>query len=194
MAMFDHEWDRKREYLSMHNLIAGGILVRNSYALFGIALAFTKASVLLLYKPVTDAVRYTRILWWIVFATIWIWLALFEINAFLQKKNVAFSILAYNIAFGLNLYGVITDFMVVMLPVGVIWRYLRLGIRERVGLAAFFVVGLIASCVGVTRVTLMKIQSDKPSYDVTLWYPVNLMLCSMELNLGIVRSPFKPHS
>jgi hypothetical protein len=89
-----------------------------------------------------------------------------------------------------------TDFLVVLLPIPVIWK-LRLPFRQRIAILALFGLGLGVCVAGIVR-TVFTFQlgngGGEKTYDVT-WTAFQLWIASsLELNIGIVSSSLQSYS
>lgn len=88
------------------------------------------------------------------------------------------------IVFAASVVNILTDFLVTVLPMPLIWS-LKLPTRQRIAVISIFGLGIFVNVAGTCR-TVYVYKSMLDSYDATwLGWPV-LLSASIEINIGLV--------
>ncbi|KAL7622877.1 hypothetical protein AAE478_006556 [Parahypoxylon ruwenzoriense] len=164
-------------------------------ALYGVTLMFIKWSILLFYQRVFGASRpvqwYTRATMVVVF----LWMVSVILETFLLCRPLAYNWdtsiegtcgdrnTVFVIAGATNM---LTDFMVLLMPVPIIWK-LKLPTSQRIGLVATFSLGLFITAISIIR---LKSLIDISFLDPTWTLPMGLLWTVLEPELVILVANF----
>ncbi|KAL1857598.1 hypothetical protein Daus18300_010238 [Diaporthe australafricana] len=171
-------------------------------ALYGITLMFVKLAVLRFYNRifapsawVTWSVRVTSV-------AVVLWMVSVVLETFFLCQPLAFNWdttidgacgdrnAVYVIAGVTNM---VTDFMVLLLPVPCIWK-LQMPIGQKVGLLLVFCMGILITAISIVRLqSLMVISFEDPTYTLPmglLWTVLEPELAIINANLPLMRRFF----
>ncbi|KAL4919246.1 hypothetical protein BDW62DRAFT_47106 [Aspergillus aurantiobrunneus] len=173
-------------------------------SLYGIGLALVKTSLMVLYYRLFGTKKSFRIAICLTGAIVWAWGFSIVLESFLLCQPVEFNYnpmrpgggkcgnrnAAFVVAGVLNM---VTDFMVMLLPVPYIWG-LQLATGRKVGLVITFCLGLFVSAISMVRVfSLMRIDFQDAPWTLPLplmWSIVEEELAVVAANLPIMRHVF----
>ncbi|KAJ5963706.1 uncharacterized protein N7479_003582 [Penicillium vulpinum] len=160
--------------------------------LYGTGLALVKTSMMTLYHKLFGIKANMQVAIYVTGAIVWAWALSIILESFLICHPVAFNWnptlpgggcgnrnAAFVIAGVLNM---VTDFMVMALPIPYIWK-LQLRIGRKIGLLVAFSIGIFVSAISMVRVvSLMNVDFN----DLTYTLPIPLMWSMLEQQLAIV--------
>ncbi|KAJ5143706.1 uncharacterized protein N7515_002493 [Penicillium bovifimosum] len=160
--------------------------------LYGSALGLVKTSMMVLYHKLFGTKASMRVAIYVTGAIVWAWALSIILESFLICHPIAFNWnpmlpgggcgnrnAAFVVAGVLNM---VTDFMVMSLPIPYIWK-LQLPMGRKLGLSMAFSLGLFVSAISMVRVvSLMHVDFN----DVTWTLPIPLMWSIIEQQLAIV--------
>ncbi|KAI1387562.1 uncharacterized protein F4822DRAFT_406930 [Hypoxylon trugodes] len=164
-------------------------------ALYGVTLMFVKWSILLFYQRVFGA---SKSIWWVTYAVmaiIFLWMVSVILETFLLCRPLAYNWdtsiegscgdrnTVYVVAGATNMA---TDFMVLLVPVPIIWK-LKMPVSQRVGLMATFGLGLFITAISIIR---LKSLIDISFTDPTWTLPMGLLWTVLEPELAILVANF----
>ncbi|KAL4888788.1 hypothetical protein BDV59DRAFT_210917 [Aspergillus ambiguus] len=173
-------------------------------SLYGIGLALVKTSLMVLYYRLFGTKKSLRIAIYLTGAIVWAWGISIVLESFLICQPVEYNYnpmrpgggscgnrnAAFVVAGVLNM---VTDFMVMLLPVRYIWG-LQLATARKVGLIVTFCLGLFVSAISMVRVfSLMSIDFQDAPWTLPLplmWSIVEEQLAIVAANLPILRHVF----
>ncbi|KAL2810034.1 hypothetical protein BJX63DRAFT_423398 [Aspergillus granulosus] len=177
------------------------IIVLQSF--YGVGLSLVKTSLMVLYYRLFGTKRSFRIAIFITGAIVWGWGFSIVLESFLLCKPIEFNYNPFlpggtcgnrNAAFVVaGVLNMVTDFMVMSLPVPYIWK-LQLPLGRKLGLVATFSLGLFVSAISMVRVfSLISIDFADATYTLPeplMWSIVEEQLAVVAANLPILRHVF----
>ncbi|KAL3478514.1 hypothetical protein BJX99DRAFT_269193 [Aspergillus californicus] len=172
-------------------------------ALYGVGLSLVKPSLMVLYYRLFGTKKSIRIAIYTTAVIVWAWGFSIVLESFLLCKPIEFNYNPFlpggtcgnrNAAFvAAGILNMITDFMVMLLPVPYIWR-LQLPLGRKIGLLVTFCLGLLVSAISMVRVfTLLSIDFTDATYTLPMsliWIIVEEELAIVAANLPTLRPPF----
>ncbi|KAJ5502343.1 hypothetical protein N7463_005217 [Penicillium fimorum] len=171
--------------------------------LYGIGLSLVKTSMMVLYHKLFGTKASIRIAIYLTGAIVWAWGLSIVLESFLICHPVAFNWnptlpgggcgnrnAAFVVAGVLNM---VTDFMVMILPIPYIWK-LQLRVGRKIGLSVAFSLGLFVSAISMVRVvSLMNIDFNDLTYTLPIplmWSVIEQQLALIAANLPLLRRVF----
>ncbi|KAI1101969.1 hypothetical protein F4804DRAFT_314559 [Jackrogersella minutella] len=164
-------------------------------ALYGVTIMFIKWSILLFYQQIFGNNKSAK---WFARATmviVFLWMISVVLETFLLCRPLAYNWdtsiegtcgdrnTVYVVAGATNM---VTDFMVLLLPVPIIWN-LKMPTSQRIGLMATFSLGLFISAISIIRLlSLMDISFTDPTWTL----PMGLLWTVLEPELAILVANF----
>ncbi|KAL4793036.1 hypothetical protein BDV19DRAFT_367248 [Aspergillus venezuelensis] len=172
-------------------------------SLYGVGLSLIKTSLMVLYYRLFGTKRSIRIAIYITGAVVWAWGFSIVLESFLLCHPVEFNYNPFlpggkcgnrNAAFVVaGVLNMITDFMVMLLPVPYIWK-LQLPLGRKIGLVVTFCLGLFVTAISMVRVfSLINIDFADATYTLPMplmWSIVEEQLAIVAANLPILRHVF----
>ncbi|KAI1204348.1 uncharacterized protein F4807DRAFT_447797 [Annulohypoxylon truncatum] len=187
---------RHMEDVDMLDAVLALKLIIPFEALYGVTLMFAKWSILLFYQRVFGVSRSS--VRWFARATmviVFLWMVSVVLETFLLCRPLAYNWdtsikgscgdrnTVYVVAGATNM---VTDFMVLLIPVPTIWK-LSLPISQRIALTATFGLGLFITAISIIRLkSLMDISFTDPTWTL----PMGLMWTVLEPELEILVANF----
>ncbi|KAF9241048.1 hypothetical protein CBS147339_4328 [Penicillium roqueforti] len=171
--------------------------------LYAIGLALVKTSMMILYHKLFGTKASMRIAIYVTGTIVWAWGLSIILESFLICHPVAFNWnptlpkggcgnrnAAFVVAGVLNM---VTDLMVMLLPIPYIWK-LQLPVGRKIGLSVAFSIGLFVSAISMVRVdSLMRIDFNDLTYTLPIplmWSIIEQQLALVAANLPLLRSVF----
>ncbi|KAF3761233.1 hypothetical protein M406DRAFT_221390, partial [Cryphonectria parasitica EP155] len=162
-------------------------------ALYGITIMLIKFGVLSFYGRMFALTSWFKLSLRITAATVFLWMASIVLETFLLCRPLAYNWdtsiegvcgdrnAAYVIAGVMNM---ITDFMVLLLPVPAIWQ-LKMPTGQKVGLVGVFSMGVLITAISIVRLhSLITISFTDPTWTL----PMGLLWTVLEPELAIINA------
>ncbi|KAI9836483.1 MAG: hypothetical protein M1837_003389 [Sclerophora amabilis] len=160
---------------------------------YGPTVFFVKLSILLLYLRIFGINKAMKIL---IYSTIAVqavfYTVLFGLSIGQQLRcigrdsiTVKYCIDSSKWVLAQGIFNVISDFFVLLLPLGKIWQ-LKLSLRRKLGVSSIFMAGSVACLISLVRLILYAQKGHKPD---VLWFAAETSILScVEINVGIICS------